>query len=217
MASHPTYDPGKLDDIGISLAQNKDAPLVNRAAQGTYLLGNSILPLVNAAGLTGGLKDAEKSALYQSLGFYESPQVSMSVANAAPQGELTELRISPFQMAIAISALSNHGVLPAPRIVLAVNTPQAGWIVLPALGQPEKMFSADKADQAATEFGIQNHPFWEWTGNAGSGSDSSTWYLSGTLPYWKATPLALVVLLEANDAADAQRIGQQLLQSAITP
>ncbi len=44
-------------------------------------------------------------------------------------------------MSIAAGTLSNHGIRIAPRIVLAVNTSQQGWIVLPALGQSAQAFN----------------------------------------------------------------------------
>jgi beta-glucosidase len=40
------------------------------------------------------------------------------------------------QVALAAAALTNHGTVPAPRIAMAVNTPNDGWISLPALGTP---------------------------------------------------------------------------------
>ncbi|HRJ76082.1 MAG TPA: FtsW/RodA/SpoVE family cell cycle protein, partial [Anaerolineales bacterium] len=45
MASHPTYDPNKLTEEGEALSQNPNAPLLNRATQGLYPIGNTLLPL----------------------------------------------------------------------------------------------------------------------------------------------------------------------------
>ena len=48
MASHPTFDPNKLDEEGDSLSQDENSPLLNRATQGIYPLGDALLPLVRA-------------------------------------------------------------------------------------------------------------------------------------------------------------------------
>ncbi len=46
MASHPTYDPNRLDEIGQSLLSDERAPLVNRAAQGKYPAGTALGPFL---------------------------------------------------------------------------------------------------------------------------------------------------------------------------
>ncbi len=48
MASHPTYDPNKLDEIGTSLAQDQNTPLINRAAQGMYPPGSALTPFLSS-------------------------------------------------------------------------------------------------------------------------------------------------------------------------
>jgi hypothetical protein len=101
--------------------------------------------------------------------------------------------------------------------VLAVNTSQQGWIVLPALGQSTQALNAATADGLAKQLAIQNHQSWEWVGSGNTGVNFSTWYLAGTLPNWKGTPLVVVILLEGNSPAGAEAIGAQLLQTAIMP
>ncbi len=212
MASHPTYNPNKLDEIGASLAQDQNTPLVNRAAQGMYASGSALQPFAY------GLKTAQQViALFENLGFYTPPQIRLPVAGAMQSGELKNLRISPLQMIVAEGTLSAHGLRTAPRIVLAVNTSQQGWVILPALGQSIQALDTATADRIANELAIQNQPFWEWAGAGNTGPDFSTWYLEGTLPDWKGTPLVAVVLLEENSPALAKDIGVQLLKAAITP
>ena len=217
MASHPTYDPNKLDEIGASLAQDKNSPLVNRAAQGTYPAGSALTLFLYSTNATNQISDQQELTLLDNLGFYASPQIRLPVANAAQRGTINDLRISPLQMSLAAGTLSDHGIRAAPRIVLAVDTSQQGWIVLPALGQSMQIFNATIADQLANQLAIQNQPFWEWIGAGNTGAYFSTWFLGGTLPNWKGTPLVVVVLLEENDAVSARTIGTQLLQTAIVP
>jgi hypothetical protein len=215
IASHPTYDPNNLDQTGASLSQNKDSPLIDRAAQGIYPPGTALIPFFGAATGQTALTQDQKTALFLKLGFYSTPQIRMPVGSADPKGEIDNLRISPLQLAVAAASLSNNGVRPAPRIALAVDTPQHGWIVLPALGQTVDVFSSDIANDLALRFAVQNQSYWEWTGVAQSGTPYNSWYLAGTLPNWQGTPLTLVILIENNDPLIAQRIGQQLIQAAL--
>ena len=217
MASHPTYDPNQLDEIGASLAQDQNTPLINRAVQGTYPPGSAVAPFLNIFNLASGINDKQKINLFDNLGFYTSPQIRMPVAGAAQRGEINQLRVSPLQMSIAAGILSNHGVRIAPRIVLAVNSSQQGWIVLPALGRSTEALNAATADDLANQLAIQGQPFWEWIGGGKNSKDSSTWYLGGTLPNWKGAPLDAVVLLEEYSPTSAESIGSQLLKKAITP
>ena len=217
MASHPTYDPNKLDQIGALLPKDEHSPLLNRAAQGVYPLGTAGYVFSIALGQPDPPAEADLAALYQRLGFYSTPDVRMPVASAMTNSDVQTLRVSPLQMALAASTLSNHGVRPVSRIALAVNTPRQGWIILPALGQTNAALSPDYADAAASQYAVQSGSYWQSTGLAKSGPEVDTWYLAGTLPNWKATPLSLVVLLEGDYPLAAERIGQQLIQSAMQP
>ncbi len=217
MASHPGYDPNKLDEIGALLPKDKDAPLVNRAAQGMYPLGTAGAPFVVALGLPDLPTGSDLAGLYDKLGFYTTPDLRMTVARASDSGEVRELRISPLQMAVAASALSNGGVRPTPRIALAVNTPQQGWVVLPALGSSVRALPKINADAAASKLGVPNATYWEYSGSAQTGQQIDTWFLAGTLPGWNATPLALAILMEGNYPHSVQLIGEQLIQSAMQP
>jgi cell division protein FtsW (lipid II flippase) len=214
MASHPTFDPNKLNEIGSALAQDKNAPLVNRAAQGLYPPGNAVQPLLSTLGSVNGLNDQQIENLFEQLGFYTAPQLRMQVAPVSAKNDLQNLRISPLQMAIAASAFSNAGIRPTPRIALAVNTPQQGWVILPAIGESQQIFSAQAAAASVKNFSTQDQPFWEWSGSSGSDKEVFTWYLSGTVPNWQGTPLTIVVLLEGAYPATAQLIGQQVIQFA---
>jgi cell division protein FtsW (lipid II flippase) len=216
MASHPTYDPNKLDEIGPSLTQDKNSPLIDRAAQGMYPLGSAMKPFIEALP-DGNGNEAQVKNLYSKLGFYSPPQIRMPVGNGVAETEITSIQVSPLQMAAAAATLSNNGNRPAPRIALAVDTPQQGWIVLPALGQTNEAFSSQTANNLALQLAAKTHTYWEWTGSAPSVQESSSWYLAGTLPNWQGTPLVVVVLIEGDHPLMAQSMGQILIQSAIRP
>jgi cell division protein FtsW (lipid II flippase) len=215
LASHPYYDPNKLDEIGSSLARDKNSPLIDRAAQGMYPLGTAIYPFLNISTSEYGLRDENLKNLYIKLGFYSTPLIRLPVGIADDGKEINNIRVSPLQMAVALATLSNNGIRPAPRIALAVNTPQQGWIVLPALGVTNEIFTPETTNKLALKLADPNHTFWDWTGIAQANQESITWYLAGTLPNWQGTPLSLVIVTEGSNQLRAQTIGRQLIQASM--
>lgn len=212
MASHPTFDPNKLDQEGDKLSTNESAPLLNRATQGLYPIGTSLIPLIRTQYTDATqLTDVQLKNLYTTLMFYQSPTLNIPTAqadlNTAPQ----DLRISPLQAILAASTLSNHGVMPAPRISMAVNTPEQGWVVLPAQGQANEVIQAEAADDAAMSFIVEGKPYWSHTGQASTNETIITWLIAGTLPNWGGTPLVLIVTLEEDNTFLAEHIREQLL------
>jgi hypothetical protein len=213
MASHPTYDPSLLDEQGDMLSNSEDAPLLNRVTLGRYP-PESVLELFSQAlpSKNAPAGNNDRDHLYELLGFYSEPQLRMQVAPAGTTPE--NLRISPLQMALGGAALSNNGVRPAPRIALAANTPQQGWVVLPPLDEPiETLPESDVHETAQALAG--EHPYWSFASVADN--TQITWYLAGTLPDWSGSPLALVVLLEKDNPARASQIGGELIQMALQP
>lgn len=213
MASHPTYDPNKLNEEGDALSSNEAAPLLNRATQGLYPIGTSLLPLIRAQYKEEALSDDQLKKLYSSLMLYRAPQLNIPISQADPNTSPKDLRISPLQALLAASTLSNHGTIPAPRISMAVNTPEQGWVVLPAEGQPNEVLQARVADEAALAFIVQDKPYWSHTGQASAKDLIITWLMAGTVPDWGGTPLVLVVTLEEDNTFLAESIRDQLLGS----
>jgi hypothetical protein len=97
-----------------------------------------------------------------------------------------------------------------------LNTPEAGWIVLPALGTPFAAIEA-AADETAESLMVDGESYWAHTALA-EGTDSTvTWFMAGTPPNWQATPMVVVVLLEEDNVNLAQWIGRELLVDAMNP
>lgn len=175
------------------------------------------MPFLYTFGDTTEPSGEQVKSLYKDLGFYNEPQVQMPVTEASVNDETENLRVSPLQMVLAAATLSNSGMQPAPRIALAVNTPQQGWVVLPSLGTPVDVFSPGSVSPIAQKLEVEDQPYWEWIGAAGSDKEPITWYLAGTLPNWQGLPLTIVVLIEGDRPLMAQSIGRQLIQAAIRP
>lgn len=219
MASHPTFDPAELNELGMQINKDPQKPLINRAAQGLYPLGTLIQPFAKA--ITGSenqtIPQAELQTVYETFGLAQAPLIRMPVSEPTLDAEGQELHVSPLQVALAASALSNHGSIPAPRIATAVNTPNSGWVVLPALGTPFEAISASTADATAASLIDDGQSFWRHIGEAESEESPVTWFIGGTPPNWQATPLVVVVLLEEDNVQLAEEIGSQLLAAAMNP
>ncbi|MDO9300957.1 MAG: FtsW/RodA/SpoVE family cell cycle protein, partial [Anaerolineales bacterium] len=215
MVSHPTYDPNKLSEEGEALAQNLSAPLVNRATQGLYPIGTALLPLIRAEFGKAQPTDSELITYYLKLGLYKAPALNMPVAFEAGNKSVETLKVSPLQVSLAAALLSHDGIMPAPRIATAVNTPEQGWVVLSAEGMPIEVLQAEAANEAAASFIVKGKSYWSHVGQASVNDDAITWLIAGTLPDWKGTPLVLVVTLEENNTFLADHIGDSILDAAL--
>ncbi|HVN15702.1 MAG TPA: FtsW/RodA/SpoVE family cell cycle protein [Anaerolineales bacterium] len=217
MASHPTFDPNLLNEQGSSLVQNPHAPLLNRAAQGLYVLGTLAQPLIQAQFGSQQPNEKELGNFYNKLGFYQAPQLRLPVAPAPTNKATSQLRVSPLQVALAAAALSNHGTVPASRIALAVKTPQQGWVILPALNQPVQAIQSSAADEAAQAFASTDQPYWHYSSQTSENNSTTSWFMGGTLPNLQGTPLTVVVALEEDNARLAKQIGQSMFDIARQP
>lgn len=219
MASHPTYDPGRLDEQAAALHQDPAAPLLNRAAQGRYpctsMLTELFAPTVGLHIFPSTAPNTSTLELLNALGLYQSPELRLPVGDSSPPERLP--LISPLQAALTAAAYSNDGVRPSPRLATAVNTPAQGWVILPALSAPVQALPAEAARLAAEEHIVAGEPYWEWVGHDSRNGSRLTWYLGGTLPDWQATPVTVVVLLEEENPSLAVRLGRMLLEETLRP
>ena len=214
MASHPTFNPNHLAESGATLLIDPDKPLINRATLGQYPTGTVLEPFMDAMAVDGS---ANLNEVYESFGFNTPPQIQLPVAPMPTEANPTIKRISPLQMALAAASLSNHGILPPPRIAMAVKTPAEGWIPLPALGSPIEAIQAAAADEVALTYLTNDQMYWKHIGQAQENEAFVTWFIGGTPPNRQAAPLALVIVLEETNPALADRIGRELLVDAMNP
>jgi cell division protein FtsI/penicillin-binding protein 2 len=217
MSSSPTFDPNHLNEIGSQLNKDPGKPLINRAVQGIYPVGNMLEPFVQALLGNQQQTQADDRKVYNAFGFKTPPQLQFQTAQSVTSSDGEEIHISPLQAALAAAALSSHGVVPAPRIAMAVDTPQQGWVVLPAPGKSFEAVTPAQADQAATANLEDEKRYWSHIGRASGKEGPVTWFIAGTPPNWQGTPLAVVALLEEDNERQAQWIGQELLTDAMNP
>jgi hypothetical protein len=177
------------------------------------------------AALAEALGGEQLLRLYTDLGLYAAPELRLPAGSQPAPGAfadeqaaylgLSQANVSPLQLALAAAALNAGGIRPAPQLAIAVDQ-AAGWEVLPALGQPRQVFDPPDAGAAASLLAAEGLPIWQSLAVAPNGPDQYvSWYLGGTLPSWKGSPLVLVVLLEERDAQRAEAIGQKLFDAAL--
>jgi cell division protein FtsW (lipid II flippase) len=217
MSSHPTFDPNHLDAVGSQLSKDPNKPLINRAVQGVYPIGTLIDPFAQALNLNTPLENEDILKISKAFGFDRTPQLPLEVSAPLAVSKAKDLHISPLQAALAAAAFSSDGKVPAPRIAMAVNTPQSGWVVLPAAGEPFEAISVSQANDTAATLVHDGEHYWSFIGKATGDESSVTWFIAGTPPNWQATPLVLVVALEEDNEHRAEQIGRELLVDAMNP
>ena len=193
ITSHPTYNPNNLDDEWETLVQDPGSPLLNRATQGSYPTGSlGDFPFVQAAART------EISTISLKL-----PMASTDFPSES----------TPLEIALAAAAVSNNGILPAPRIAQLRANPMGGWMLMPVDIEGVEIFDTAEADRTAQILAVEGSQTWQIT-SIPAGEDL-TWYAGGTSPTWEGTPLALVLVLEEAEISLAEQIGQEVLASAM--
>ena len=228
LAAQPA--PGRLTELTPSESQLAECALIPPNATWGALVSNGCPWAVTSLGEKLGVETLNR--LYTALGFYGAPEILLETAawpdvegwSATSSAALggpdpvtgKKLLASPLQMALAAASLSQDGSRPAPRLAVAVNTPQAGWVILPELSQAESPLTPAAAQTASQMLAVAELPIWQVTARAlGDSGEVYTWHLSGTLPDWPGAPLALAVLLEEDDPQGAMEIGELLFEEAL--
>lgn len=164
--------------------------------------------------------------IYSEARFDRVPTVSLPSATADPATALSDTRlaalgqdgasVTPLQVVLAASALSTGGNIPTPRLALAVNTPIQGWVVLSPDEESHPGFT-NNTSAGVEMLTVEGTPTWGSVGSAWVTVDQITWFIGGTLPEWKGTPLAIAIVIESKDPELAWQIGTTLLDRTIHP
>jgi hypothetical protein len=178
-------------------------------------VSTALLPLAQAQFGDTKPADSETIAFYEKLGLFQTPAINMPVVSGTKIEDPEEVRASPLQVALAAATLSNHGIIPSPRIAMAVDTPEQGWVVLPSSGQPVEAIQAEATDEVALSYIVEQRPFWSNTARGVSKETVISWFIAGTLPDWQGQPLVLVVTLEEDNITLARNIGSKILTEAL--
>jgi cell division protein FtsW (lipid II flippase) len=161
---------------------------------------------------------------FQNFGLFTEPELHLNVAmvekplideqDAFFQG--TEpFNITPLQMALAASIITNNGTQPGPRIVNAYYSPEGVWETIPKLSSNNEILSSDIADEVRSIIQMPGRSYWQASALVQSENDNAiSWWIAGTTSGWAGQPLTIVVLLESSDVSNAERIGETLLNAS---
>lgn len=216
LASQPGFDPNSLDRDWDGLIDDPAAPLLNRATQGVFPLGElarvvGLLGLFEAGAtippepfeaplpqLLGPLSGQGLAATARQLNF--DREISFELATAAGfipddlPAKAEEIAATPLHVALMGAAIMQQGMAPTPTLLA------------PAPVSPTRLFGIDTAAWASatlTEFSALASP--DVTGN-----EPVSWYL-GLFP--GEPPLVVVALIIAPEAdrEAAQRLSQPII------
>lgn len=141
MSSYPSYNPNDLDNIWDTLIADENSPLLNRAIQGRYVLGN----------------------LWEKLDIRDLPaDWNKTEAMRLPgiEFQVEENVASPLNMTLFAATLTNQGVRPAAQIAQSYRDPEGQWVLLPALGEVAQLFGPADALSITSPLNDPNTPTW---------------------------------------------------------
>jgi membrane peptidoglycan carboxypeptidase len=197
---------------------------INEEVTWNQLFTNGCLTVQSdLASITG---EADVMALYEDFGLLSEPQLRLLVANAiSTDDEISEetlfmgqipFQVTPLQMGLAASAITNQGILPSPRIVSAYKNPDGEWITLPKLSANQEILSSGIADRVTSLIKIPEAPLWQITSSAMTEEEERiAWFIAGTTSEWQGQPTVLVVLLEDELPVRVHQTGRDLIEQII--
>ena len=179
MSSHPTFNANLLDETAADLLADPQKPLIDRAALGVYPTNSVMEPFATVLYRNINISQTQWQTVYESFGFLRTPGLRMDVASSTSDAD--DFYVSPLQMALASAALSNAGIVPAPRIALAVNTPNDGWVVLQADGRPIEASQPSVTAEAVLSYIENGNNYWSHIRRAQGGR------IIRLVVYWRDT------------------------------
>ncbi len=228
IVSHPSYDPNRLDNEWERLATDPAAPLLNRATQGVYPVGDLARWIGLAGLLSAGITTPPNPlevplevllaplsrmgylATAHQLGFTKTP---LTVLPASPgrlpnfKGKTTErdLAVTPLHMARFIAAVAGDGRMPAVRLE-RTTTPAT----------MERIFSEYVA-RTLRNITPKHDEIAGWLGIASpveTGRESLTWFV-GYAPTTYPKVAVAVVIEDEDDRLVASSIAHRTLATLL--
>ncbi len=142
MASRPTFDPNRLDEDWDILSTDPAAPLLNRATQGLFPLGE----LAQWVQLAAAAENTSVAEMAHQLYFDRAIPFALPTAIGVIPAELPqkagEIAVSPLHVALAVAALVGDGSAP-PLVLVQQDEPP---------GIPMRLFSPETAVALRAQF-----------------------------------------------------------------
>ncbi len=143
-----------------------------------------------------------------------SIDISTSLANVSQYITTDNLRLSPLQLAVAAAELTNGGQKVTPVLVTAYQSSDGNWNLLNSSAANQSIPNID-APKTVDLLVQGNTPVWKTVAQVVDNKKTVSWYVAGTPSNWQGVPFALVIALEDNTAAQAELIGNQLINEII--
>jgi cell division protein FtsW (lipid II flippase) len=166
---------------------------------------------------------ADTLTLYRESGLFQEQNLPLETSRAIEVEEIPSIEslysgqagilVSPLQVAVMASTLSNGGHVVTPQIAMAYKKPEGAWTLIEIDSNPTSL-SNFAANNAARELSQGTFQGWEISSIATHEKATIAWYVTGTPPDWLGTPITLVVALEDGSALYARRIGRELFLAA---
>jgi peptidoglycan glycosyltransferase len=216
LVSHPAYDPNRLDEDWNALSTDPDAPLLNRATQGVYPVGD-LARLVGLAGLLSAgittppdpfdtplddmlapLSPSGYLATARQLGFDVPPPFDLPTGSGLlpdfNDGRSTprDLAVTPLHMARVAAAIASDGRMPVPTLAYPVPASSSDRTFAPNVAASLQAVTP-RFDEVAG-----------WTGVATpqeTGDQPLSWFV-GYAPA-DAPRFAIAIVVEASDGGMA--------------
>ncbi len=181
-----------------------------------------------SADLVDGLTPENLADMMRVLGLFSEAGIALESAPAAPDPAkeadfadwlkvAADTNVTPLQMALMASTLTNSGLQPTPKMVNSYQSANGAWVAFGGNTSAVEVFSADLAFQLRNQFLAESQPIWYLNGHAAlENGEMLTWYIGGSTPQWVGVPLAIAVAIEGSEPTLSQQIGSQLL-NPVTP
>jgi len=161
--------------------------------------------------------------LYHETGLFKPLQLPLESSQAVEVEEIKDysslytgkagILVSPLQVAIMASTLSNDGRVITPQIAMAYKRPENDWSLINISDNPIILTNFE-SEKAVSHLTNGSFPGWQLSSLATHEEASIAWYLAGTPSNWLGTPITLVIALENGSPLDARTIGQELFDLA---
>lgn len=171
--------------------------------------------------LNSFVEEGKENEIIQKFGWnedytFELPFEPVALTTPESQQSFGSTLLSPLQVARSVSAFSNAGEIPYPRLTLAVHTPQQDWVIFSA-EDPIRIMDTLYANQTANYFSRNDYPVWEIISTNDSDENPIQWFVTGTMPDWQATPLVFVLTMENGTPIQVKELGRQIMEQILTP
>ncbi|HSN93996.1 MAG TPA: FtsW/RodA/SpoVE family cell cycle protein [Anaerolineaceae bacterium] len=165
------------------------------------------------------LKDTVK--LLEDLELNSEPNIFLEVAAASQfpedlstitSADVAGIKVSPLQMGLVASAITNKGYYSEPRLVNSYLDVDGTWKTFENVISSRQVISESIAQQIQLRLSAEDAKIWYQLGHSSTESQPIlTWLIGGNTSTWTGSPLAIAILMEDSTPQLAQDIARQLL------